>query len=118
MNPAECLRAGLVTGRRRDDLLARYGSQPVTISVSPVVAIGGGASDKAAAEAKGPGMDLSNYAFDALYEDATLVLCRGRDRARSGPRLCLTRLDGRGHGCILASIGSRVVLASRRAIGT
>jgi len=75
------------------------------------------AGDKAAAEAKGPGMDFSADVFDDLHEDAALVLRRGRDRTRAGPRLCLTRLDERGHGYILTSVGSRVALASRRAIG-
>jgi hypothetical protein len=89
------------------------------MSASPVVAIGVDASDKAAAEAKSPRMDLSAYVFDALHEDAALVLCRGRDRTCAGPRLCLMRLDGRGHGYILtSSVGSRVALASGRAIGT
>jgi hypothetical protein len=90
----------------------------VTMSAPPVVAIGVGASDKAAAEVKGPGMDLSSYVFDAFHEDSTVVLCRGRDTARASRRLCLIPLEGRGYGYILTSVGSRVALASRRVIGT
>jgi len=101
-----------------DDLQARYGSDPVTISA---VALGGDrvdGSDKTAAEAKGPRMDLPACVFDAFHEDAALGLRRRRDRTRSGPRLYLTRLDERGHGYILASVNGRVALASRRMIGT
>jgi hypothetical protein len=63
-------------------------------------------------------MDLRACVFDAFHEDAALGLRRRRDRTRSGPRLCLTRLDERGHGYILASVNGRVGLASRRMIGT
>jgi|GEM_PF-6683732 len=62
-------------------------------------------------------MDLSAYVFDILHEDAALVLCRGRARTDAGSRLCLIRLDGRGHGYILTSVNGRVALASRGAIG-
>jgi hypothetical protein len=62
-------------------------------------------------------MDLSAYVFDALPEDARLLLCRGHDRTRAGRRFCLTPLDERGHGYILTSVNGRVALASRRAIG-
>jgi len=109
MKPPLCLRAGPVGVG--DDL------EPVTISASPVVAIGVDAGDKAAAEAKGPRMDLSTCVFEALHEDATLVLSRGRDRTHAGPRLRLVRLDGRGRGYILTPVGSRVALASRGVIG-
>jgi hypothetical protein len=61
-------------------------------------------------------MDLSAYVFDPIHEDATLVLCWGCYRTRAGPRLRLMRLDGRGHGYIFTSVGSRVALASCRAI--
>ena len=45
----------------RDDSLTRCGSEPVTISAWPVVTIGVDAGGRAAAEAKGPGMELSAY---------------------------------------------------------
>jgi hypothetical protein len=45
-------------------------------------------------------MELSAY---ALHEDAALVLCRGHG-TRKSPR----RLDERGHGYILISVGRRV----------
>jgi hypothetical protein len=63
-------------------------------------------------------MDLSVDVFDALHEDAALVLCRGHNRTCAGPRLRLTRLNEKGRGYILTSIGSGVALASRRVIGT
>lgn len=63
-------------------------------------------------------MDLLSYGLDALQEDATLVLCCGRDRAGAGPRLCRTHLDERGHGDILTPAGVGIALASCRAIGT
>jgi signal transduction histidine kinase len=56
-------------------------------------------------------MDLSAYVFDALHDDATLVLCRDRHRTRAGPRLCLTRFEESGHGYTLTSVRSRVALA-------
>jgi hypothetical protein len=80
-----------------------------------VAAIEVEAGDEPAAEAEGPGMDLSAHVFDPLYEDATLLLCQGRDRARVGPRSFLPRFDERGRGDIL---GSRIALASRSVIGT
>ena len=47
-NPAQCLRGGLGDQvGRGDDSLTRCGSEPITISASPVVAIGANASDKA-----------------------------------------------------------------------
>jgi len=62
-------------------------------------------------------MDLAACVFDAFHEDAALGLRRRRDRTRSGLRFCLTRLDERGHGYILALVNRRVALASRRMIG-
>jgi len=100
-----------------DDLQARYGSDPVTISA---VARGGDrvdAGDKTAAEAKGARMDLPACVFDAFHEDAALCLRRRSDRTRSGPRSCLTRLDESGHGYILASVNRRAAPASCRMIG-
>jgi hypothetical protein len=83
-----------------------------------VVAIGVDASDKAAAEAKGPRMDLSVYVFDALHEDAALVLCRGATECVRARVLCLRRLDERAAVYILTSINGRPALASRGAVGT
>ena len=54
-------------------------------------------------------MELSAY---ALHEDAALVLCRGHG-TRKSPR----RLDERGLGYILISVGRRVAPDPRRAIG-
>jgi hypothetical protein len=58
-------------------------------------------------------MDFSADVFHARHEEAALIPCRGRDQTHAGARLCLVRLDGRGHGSILTSVGSRVALASR-----
>ena len=80
----------------------------------PAPAIGVDASDQAAAEAKDAGMDPSACVFDTFHQ----IPCRGRDRTRAAPHLCLTHVDERGHDYVLASVGSRVALASRRAIGT
>jgi hypothetical protein len=77
-----------------------------------MVAIGVDASDKAATQAKGPTMNRSAYVFDALREDARLVLCRGCDRTRAGPSLRLRRLDGRVRRYILTSVNGRVALLS------
>jgi hypothetical protein len=98
--------------------MACCGSEPVKVSASPVVAIGADAGDKTGAETKGLGMDFSADVFYPLDEDATFVLYRGRDRTRAGPHLCPTRLDESGYGYLLTSVGSRVALASRKAIGT
>jgi hypothetical protein len=56
-----------------------------------------------------PRMELSAY---ALHEDTALVLCRGHG-TRKSPR----RLDERGHGYILISVGRRGAPDPRRAIG-
>ena len=80
--------------------------------------IGVDASGRAAAEAKGPGMELSGYVFDTLHEDARLVLGRGRDRTRAGPRLMSHSSRREWPGYILTPIAARIALASRRAIGT
>jgi hypothetical protein len=73
------------------------------------MAIGVDASDKAAAEAKDPRMELSAY---ALHEDAALFLCRGRHGTRTSRRC----LDERDHGYILISVGRRVAPAPGGAI--
>ena len=83
-----------------------------------MVAIGVDADDKAAPEAKGPGMDFSADVFDALHEDATLVLGRGRDRTRVGPRLMSHSSRREWPGYILTSIAARIAFACHRAMGT
>jgi hypothetical protein len=60
-----------------------------------VVAIGVDASDKAVAEAKDPGMDLSSYVSDALHEDARLVLCRAATE-RVRPRVYVSYISTEG----------------------
>lgn len=73
------------------------------------------AGDKAAAEAKGPRMDLSAY---APLEDAALALCRARHGTRKSPRCLDARcLDERDHRYILTPSGRRVAPASGRATG-
>jgi hypothetical protein len=52
----------------------------MTISASSLTAIGVDASDKTAAEAKGPRNGSLEYVFDALHEDFRLVRCQGRDQ--------------------------------------
>jgi hypothetical protein len=73
-----------------------------------VVTTGLVAGDNAATEAKDSRMEMSAY---ALREDAASVLCRGC----RGTGENLRRLDERGHGYVLASVGRR--LAPRGAVG-
>ena len=75
-----------------------------------MVAIGIDASDKAAAEAKDPRMELSAY---ALHEDAALILCRGRHGTFKSPEY----LDERGHGYTLTLVIRRVAPAPSISIG-
>jgi hypothetical protein len=77
----------------------------------------GGASDKTVAEPKGLRGNLGLRFSMASIK--TLRRClSGRDRTRERQRLRLVRLDGRGHGYILASANGCVALAPRRVIGT
>jgi len=80
-----------------DDLQARYGSDPVTISA---VARGGDrvdASDEMAAQTKGPAMDLS-ACFSMLSMRRYIGLLSGLQRNAHGPRLCLLGVAVRGCG--------------------
>jgi hypothetical protein len=101
-----------------DDSLTRCGSELVTISASPVVTIGVDAGGRAAAEAKGPGMELSACVFDTLHEDARLVRGRGRDRTHAGSRLMSHSSRREWPGYILTSIAARIAFACHTAIGT
>jgi hypothetical protein len=86
---------------------ARCGSGPAKLPALAVVAIG---VDKAAAEAKDAGMELSTY---ALHDNAALVLCRSHHGTRKSPR-CLDEAD---HGHIRTSVGRRLAPAPGGAIG-
>ena len=77
----------------------------------------GGASDKTVAEPKGLRGNLG-LRFRWSPPGPYVGALSDRDRMRERPRLRLMRLDGRGHGHILASANGRVALASRRVIGT
>ena len=83
-----------------------------------VVTIGVDADGRAAAEAKGPGMELSACVFDTLHEDARLVRGRGRDRTHAGSRLMSHSSRREWPGYILTSIAARIAFACHRAIGT
>ena len=103
---------------RLAEAMIRCGSELVTISASPVVTIGVDAGGRAAAEAKGPGMELSACVFDALHEDARSVLGRGRDRTRADARLMSHSSRRERPGYILTSIAARIGFACHTAIGT
>jgi hypothetical protein len=75
----------------------------------------GDASEKTAADSEGSSDGSLGLRLRWLREDFTVVLRRGRDQTHAGRFM---RLDGRGHGYILTSVGSRVALASLRVIGT
>ena len=91
-------------------LLDSLGSGPVTLSAPLVVAIGGDASDKAAAEKEDPLMNLPDC---TLHEDAQTVFCRRGHGKRMAPRCP----DDRRDGDILTLIGKGVALTTRGGIG-
>jgi hypothetical protein len=115
-NPAECVRTGLGDGLAqamicwdwtRDDIgVARGGDR-------------GDASNKTAAEARGPRMgSRPTFSMAAIR---TLRWCSVEavtEHVLAAFASHESRREGRGHGYILTSVNGRVALASRRVIGT
>lgn len=81
------------------------------------MAIGSDAGDRAAAEAKGPRMDLSAYIFDALDEDAVVGPLPGPRASRCGTAV-ISLIHSRGGVAVTFPHASAAVLAlaSRSAI--
>jgi hypothetical protein len=115
VNPTQCFHAGLATGGS-NGLLARYGSEPRDGMVPPVV----DAPIRQLPKRRVLKWISRRATFSMPFMRPLSWSFVGAATERVRARVYgLIRLDGRGNGYVLTSVGSsRVALASRRAIGT